>query len=59
VGAWVGGLTAPSGAENMSALATMPIYSHVFLKVGLVTLVIAVLMWFSRPILNKYITKAT
>lgn len=54
VGAWVGAMTTPSpGAVHLSAIASMQVYSEVFLKVGLVTALAALLMWLIRPALHN------
>lgn len=55
VAAWVGGLTAPPTGITLTPSQSLVVYTGVFGKIGLVTLVIAVLMWLSRPFLNKYI----
>lgn len=53
--AWVGGLTAPASGVTLTTSQSLLIYTSVFGKIGVVTLVIALLMWLSRPFLNKYI----
>jgi proton-dependent oligopeptide transporter, POT family len=54
LGAWVGVLTAPpAGTSHFSRLASMHLYSHVFLEIGVVTGLVALAMWFSRPLLNR------
>lgn len=55
LGAWVGAMTTPpTEAIHFSKIASMQLYSHVFFKIGLVTLSIALLMWLIRPMLiNK------
>lgn len=55
IGAWVGGMTAPAKGVVLDTTQSLIIYTHVFGEVGLVTLIIAIMMWISRPFLNKYI----
>jgi POT family proton-dependent oligopeptide transporter len=56
IGAWVGALTTtPEGAANISAVASMHIYGDVFLKIGLVTGALALIMWLKRPLLNRLV----
>jgi len=55
IGAWLGGLTAPRGAAHMMATQTLPIYSHVFTEIGLFTLMVAIIMWVCKPMLNRLI----
>ena len=53
LGAWVGAMTVPSEATHLSTIASMQLYSHVFLRIGLVTLFAALLMWLMRPVLIR------
>lgn len=54
IGAWLGAMTAPAtDITALSTLQTMHLYGEVFSKIGLFTAVIALLMWISRPWLNK------
>ncbi len=54
IGAWVGTLTTlPSNTKNLSAIASMHLYGDVFFKIGLITTLVAILMWVNRPLLNK------
>jgi proton-dependent oligopeptide transporter, POT family len=54
-GGMVASLTAaPKGIT--SSLQTLPIYSHVFLEIGVITFVCAVIMFAIKPILDKYIS---
>ncbi len=54
IGAWVGVLTVPTTAsEQLPTVASLALYSKVFAEIGLFTGFIAVLMWFSRPALNR------
>jgi proton-dependent oligopeptide transporter, POT family len=53
-GAYVATLTAaPAGITG--AVNTLPIYTKVFLQIGLATFVVAAIMWATSPFLNKYI----
>ncbi|ODN43246.1 oligopeptide:H+ symporter [Piscirickettsia litoralis] len=50
----VAGLTAaPKGVTG--AIQTLPVYSHVFLQIGVVTFVIAVITLIAAPMLTRYI----
>lgn len=53
VGAWVGALTVPPASEHLSTLASMHLYGKVFLEIGAVTGLLAVIMWGMRPMLNR------
>ncbi len=53
LGASVGALTAPENSGHLSALSSLHIYSHVFTEIGVVTGIVAIIMWCSRPALNK------
>lgn len=54
IGAWVGALTAPTlTTGHLSTIASMRIYSNVFTNIGLFTGAISIVMWFSRPALNR------
>ncbi|MCF6777036.1 oligopeptide:H+ symporter [Thiotrichales bacterium 19X7-9] len=55
IGAWVGNLTQPVGSSSLTAIQSIDIYSNAFGEIGLVTAIIAVVMWLIRPILNAYI----
>lgn len=56
LGAWVGAMTVPPvGSEHLTAIASMHLYGTVFLKIGLVTAFVALLMWLKRPWLNRFI----
>ncbi|PIQ43226.1 MAG: MFS transporter [Gammaproteobacteria bacterium CG11_big_fil_rev_8_21_14_0_20_46_22] len=56
IGAWVGALTVPNNTlQQLTPVASMSLYSHVFTEIGLVTGLIAILMWLLRPLLNKAI----
>lgn len=58
VGAWVGALTVPDvSVTNLSALDSMHLYGRVFLDIGLFTGLVALLMWISRPYLNRLLVK--
>jgi len=59
IGAWAGALTTPSvKANQLTAISSMHIYAHVFLEIGLVTRVVALMMWLGRPLLNRVIIKS-
>ncbi|HJO95408.1 MAG TPA: oligopeptide:H+ symporter [Victivallales bacterium] len=53
-GGIVASLTAPPVGVTES-LQTLGIYTHVFLEIGIITTVIAIIMWFTYPLLNRYI----
>lgn len=55
VGAWVGNMTQPTGAEHLTTLQSLTVYSNAFGEIGLFTAIVAVIMWATRPILNRYI----
>ncbi|MFZ9034684.1 MAG: oligopeptide:H+ symporter [Francisellaceae bacterium] len=55
IGAYVGNLTAPPQGVTFTTMESMHAYTAAFGQIGLVTLIIAILMWLLRPILNKYI----
>lgn len=55
VSAWVGALTAPPGAASFTSAQSLEIYTHVFLEIGIVAGIIALIMWGIRPILSRYI----
>ncbi len=58
LGAWVGAMTTPpADAAPLSTIASMHLYGDVFLKIGLVTGLIALLMWIKRPWLNRLIIR--
>ena len=57
LGARVGNLTAPSVNKELSPTQTMPIYSHVFLEIGLVVGMIAFIMWLFRPTLIRLLSE--
>ncbi|WP_119344590.1 oligopeptide:H+ symporter [Facilibium subflavum] len=57
IGAFVGNLTSPPSGVTMTTMESLYTYTGVFAEIGLVTLGIAVLMWLSRPFLNKYINQ--
>jgi proton-dependent oligopeptide transporter, POT family len=59
LGAWVGAMTTPPPElTHLSTIKSMQIYSQVFLKVGLVTALAALLMWLIRPVLiNKLLQR--
>ncbi|OAJ33576.1 oligopeptide:H+ symporter [Piscirickettsia salmonis] len=54
IGGWVSTLTAaPKGVTD--PLQTLPLYSHVFMQIGVVTLVIAIVTLLAAPLLTRYI----
>ncbi|WP_119327878.1 oligopeptide:H+ symporter [Cysteiniphilum halobium] len=53
--AFVGNMTSPPKGITLSTLESLHVYTGVFAQIGIVTLIIAAIMWLSRPILNKYI----
>jgi POT family proton-dependent oligopeptide transporter len=53
VSAWVGVKTTPPNAEQLSTVASLHLYCHVFFQIGLVTGLVALCMWAARPWLNK------
>lgn len=55
LGAFVGNMTSPPSGVTLSTLESLHVYTGVFAQIGIVTLIIAAIMWLSRPILNKYI----
>lgn len=56
IGAFVGNMTSPpSNGKVLNTLESLDTYTNVFFQIGIVTLVIAIIMWLSRPTLNKYI----
>jgi POT family proton-dependent oligopeptide transporter len=55
LGAFVGNMTSPPSGVTLTTLESLNVYTEVFAQIGIVTLIIAALMWLSRPILNKYI----
>lgn len=56
IGAWVGALASPVGnVDRLSPIASMHLYTHVFMEIGLATGGVALLMWLSRPVLNKFL----
>jgi proton-dependent oligopeptide transporter, POT family len=55
IGAYVGALTQPDGVEAMTAVQTLHIYGNVFAEIGIATAIITILMWMSRPFLNRVI----
>ncbi len=58
IGAWVGALTVPEGGNaTVSVLESMHLYGRVFLEIGLVTAVLATLMWLGRPSLNRLLAR--
>lgn len=56
LGGWVATLTTVS-KDIVDPLQTLPVYSHVFTEIGLVTLGITVLMAVTVPMLNRMINK--
>jgi POT family proton-dependent oligopeptide transporter len=59
IAGWLSALTAPSPelAKTITPAQGLSMYGNVFGIIGLVTLVIAVIMWITRPWLNKFIEK--
>lgn len=56
LGAWVGNLTEPSGGlDKLPAAQTLIIYTDVFLQISIVTAIVALIMWWMRPMLNRYV----
>ena len=55
LGAFVGNMTSPADGIVLTTLESLNIYTSVFAKIGVATLIIASIMWLSRPLLNKYI----
>ena len=55
VGAWVGNMTQPQGVDQMNSLQMLSVYSDAFMKIGVATLIIAIIMWCALPKLNKII----
>ncbi|AKP72831.1 Dipeptide and tripeptide permease B [Piscirickettsia salmonis] len=54
IGGWVSTLTAaPKGVTD--PLQTLPLYSHVFMQIGVVTFVIAIVTLLAAPLLTRYI----
>ncbi|MFN7097601.1 MAG: oligopeptide:H+ symporter [Gammaproteobacteria bacterium] len=54
IGAWVGAMTTTETANgHLSAIASIALYGSVFAKLGAFTGAIALLMWISRPALNR------
>ncbi|MGJ3494855.1 oligopeptide:H+ symporter [Piscirickettsia salmonis] len=54
IGGWVSTLTAaPKGV--IDPLQTLPLYSHVFMQIGVVTFVIAIVTLLAAPLLTRYI----
>lgn len=58
VGAWVGAMTVPTEVTSITPLAGLHLYGQVFVEIGLVTSVVAVLMWLARPFLNRLLQTA-
>ena len=59
LGAYVGNLTSPPSGAHLTTIESLHVYTGVFAQIGIATLVIALLMWLSRPFLNKYIHSST
>lgn len=57
IGAWVGAMTAPPDADQLTTIASMQLYGEVFFKIGLVTGFVALLMWIGRPALNRLLAR--
>ncbi len=55
VGAYVGNLTSPPTGITLDTMQSLYLYTGVFAKIGIVTLIIALFMWLTRPIVNRYI----
>ncbi|WP_108652103.1 oligopeptide:H+ symporter [Dongshaea marina] len=54
LGGWVASFTAaPKGVSD--PIQTLPLYTKVFMQIGVVTLVIAIIMWLTVPMLNRII----
>ena len=53
LGGFVASLTSVPAIDN-NPLTTLPVYTHVFLEIGIVTFVVAVLMAMAVPILKRY-----
>ena len=56
LGGWVATLTTVS-KDIVDPLQTLPVYSHVFTQIGLVTLGVTVVMALAVPLLNHLINK--
>lgn len=56
LGAIVGALTAPPTGVHYTALESIHIYGHVFMEMGAFTAIVAIIMWITRPWLNKVIS---
>jgi POT family proton-dependent oligopeptide transporter len=55
IGGFVGALTAPPAGQHFTKLQSIAVYGHVFLVIGIVVVVIAIIMWAIRGWLNKVI----
>lgn len=55
IAAWVGAMTAPMADVHLTVQQSMLIYTGVFAKIGLVTAIVAIIMWLLRPFLNRLI----
>ena len=58
LGGWVATLTTVS-KDIVDPLQTLPVYSHVFTQIGLVTLGVTVVMALLVPVLNRLINHET
>ena len=59
IAGFLSSLTSPTGntSDAISAPASLHLYGNVFGLIGLITATIALIMWISRPWLNKFIKK--
>ena len=55
VAGWIGGLTQAHGHAQYSMLHSLQVYTHVFGIIGVVVLAVSIVMWLSRPWLNRVI----
>ncbi|MED7788071.1 oligopeptide:H+ symporter [Francisella sp. 19X1-34] len=55
IGGFVGALTAPPSGQHFTKLQSIAVYGHVFLVIGIVVVVVAIIMWAIRGWLNKVI----
>jgi len=56
ISATIGKLTTVDNGVSLTTVESLNIYTSVFGTIGLITFVIAILMWILNPLLNKYIS---
>ena len=54
LGAWIGNLTQPPGFTHFNSHDSLSVYCNAFGEIGLITAIIAILMWAMRPVLIYY-----